>query len=127
MSECVCKTEWRSVWYAGVVLAGVTLAVPGSALAEGFFDSLLSLGGLLSSPGAEQPRVRAANGLIVYNNAPRSWAHLPATVYASVPTVEGRYPIHPQNVAAGMPVQSAPLRPVVVQTRPTGVYAGGEE
>lgn len=120
MSECVRKTGWRSVWRAGVVLAGVTLAVPGSVLAEGLFDSLFG-------SGAEQPRARAANGLIVYNNAPRSWAHLPATVYASVPTVEGRYPVHPQNVAAGMPVQSAPMRPVVVQTRPTGVYAGGEE
>lgn len=127
MSNCVRRTEWRSVWRAGMLLAGMTLAVPGSALAEGILDSLFGPGGVLPIPGAEQPRTRTANGLMIYNNAPRSWAHLPATVYASVPTVEGRYPIHPQNVAAGMPVQSAPVRPVVVQTRPTGVYAGGEQ
>ena len=125
MREFVRKTEWSLVWRVGVVLAGALLSAPGAAQAEGFFDTIT--GGLFASPGVEQPRARAANGLVVYNNASRSWAHLPAIVYASVPTVEGRYPVAPQSVAGGMPVQTEPVRPVVVQTRPAGVYAGGEE
>ena len=125
MREYLRKTEWSPVWRVAVVLAGALLSAPGAAQAEGFFDTIT--GGLFASPGVEPPRARTANGLAIYNNAPRSWAHLPATVYASVPTVDGRYPVQPQSMAGGMPVQTTPVRPVVVQTRPAGVYAGGEE
>ncbi len=114
------KTEWNAVWLAGLVLAGAVLSVPCSAQAEWFWESWFR-------PAGMQPVVHSGNGLVVYNNTARSWAHLPSIVYASVPTVDNHYPVYPQHVMSGMPVQTASVPPVVVQSRPYGVYGGGGE
>lgn len=123
MHTCIRKTGWKKIWVAGVALASITaIASPRSAQAEYFLDMLVG------SDEVARPTVGSSkNGLVSYNTTPRSWAHLPATVYASVPTVGERYPVYPQRVVAGMPVQMSPVRPVVVQTRPAGVYGGVSE
>lgn len=120
MHTCVRKAGWKKMGMVAVVLASVTAVVaPRSAQAEYFLDMWVG------SDDVARPAVNASkNELVSYNTTPRSWAHLPATVYASVPTVGERYPVYPQHLATGMPVQVNPVRPVVVQTRPAGVYGG---
>ncbi|MEO5363129.1 MAG: hypothetical protein H7838_05845 [Magnetococcus sp. DMHC-8] len=119
MKRTVCRTTGFARWWAGVALVAMAAMVPQAAQADWFWESWFRPATPVVGP--------SGNGLVVYNNAPRSWAHLPAIVYASVPTVDDRYPVYSQQVAAGMPVQTAPVRPVVVQTRPAGVYSGGGE
>jgi hypothetical protein len=110
-----------AVRMAGLVLTWTLLTLPGVAQAEWFWEEWFR------PANASAPVVRSGNGLAVYDYTPRSWAHLPAIVYASVPTVEGRYPVQPQHALTGMPVQTTPVRPVVVQSRPHDVYGGGEQ
>ncbi|MBF0184787.1 MAG: hypothetical protein HQM06_10425 [Magnetococcales bacterium] len=113
-------SEKRVVRMAGLLLAWLLLALPGLAQAEWFWEEWFR-------PAGPPPVVRPGNGLALYDHAPRSWAHLPAIVYASVPTVEGRYPVQGQQALTGMPVHTVPVRPVVVQSRPHDVYGGGDQ
>ncbi|MBF0461140.1 MAG: hypothetical protein HQL87_07075 [Magnetococcales bacterium] len=122
MRTCLRKTKWMGV-LMGVALAGATVVSPRPAHAEGYFWDGWFGGG----SAAVQSVPHAANGLAIYNTPSRSWAGLPAIVYASVPTTDGHYPVAPQHVVAGMPVQTVPVQPVVVQSKPMGVYRGGDE
>ncbi|WP_130471181.1 hypothetical protein [Candidatus Magnetaquicoccus inordinatus] len=105
---------------AGLLLAWTLLTLPAVAQAEWFWEEWFRSE---AAPAVKRP----GNGLAVYDYTPRSWAHLPAIVYASVPTIEGRYPVQAQHALSGMPVQTVPVRPVVVQSRPHDVYGGGEQ
>ncbi|MBF0160722.1 MAG: hypothetical protein HQL88_00405 [Magnetococcales bacterium] len=121
MEKTVRRATGVALRLLGVALAGAMVTLPRAAHAEWFWENWFG------GPAAEQAARRSGSGLAVYGTPSPSWAHLPSIVYASVPTVDGRYPVPSQHAAVGMPVQTVPLRPVVVQTRPGGVYGGNGE
>ncbi|MEO5340180.1 MAG: hypothetical protein H7837_06640 [Magnetococcus sp. MYC-9] len=106
---------WMGVCLVATLATGA-VTLPRTAQAEWFWESWFS--------SATPQSVARPGGLAVYNTPARSWGHLPSTVYASVPTVEGRYPVASQHAAVSMPVQTVPVQPVIVQSRPAGVYGG---
>ncbi|MBF0583765.1 MAG: hypothetical protein HQL80_05955 [Magnetococcales bacterium] len=126
MADTIRQRGWGRAWLAAVALAGTAATVPQAAQAESLMDALFGPEIVTSAPPARSATAERGgkSPLVSYNTPSRSWAYLPATVYASVQTLDGRYPVYPQNVVAGMPVQTAPRMPVVMQTRPVGVYGG---
>ena len=121
MKRTVQKASGVALWLVGVALAGAAVTLPRAAHVEWFWE------GWLDGPTEEEPAVLSSSGLVVYDTSVHSWAQLPAIVYASVPTMDGRYPVPSQHAAVGMPVQTVSLRPVVVQARPGGVYGESDK